>query len=58
MRVIVISTLLFLTNFCSQPYNDLIDFVFSGKIKKVMLVEYLNPYDSSGHPNRFSYDWC
>lgn len=45
---LVIIVLLFFFSSCNQPYNELIDFGYNGKVKKVILSEYLNPKDSSG----------
>jgi hypothetical protein len=48
MRIILISILFVSIGSCNQPYNDVIDYGFKGKIKKVILTEYLNPVDSAG----------
>ena len=39
--------ILFLVS-CGEHYNDLVDYGYKGKVRKVVLVDYLNPKDSSG----------
>ena len=48
MRVITTSILLFLLGSCNERYNDLVDYGYKGKIKKVILIHYVNPVNSSG----------
>ena len=47
MRVVIIVLLFFISS-CGQHYNDLIDYGYKGRIRKAILIDYLNPDESSG----------